>query len=309
MTPSLVVDLAGLRLPAPVVVAAGCFGTGRELGALVDTRRLGGVVSRSVTLRPRQGSPVPRIAETPSGVLWSLGLQNPGVEDFLAEELPALVACGAPVFVSVAGGSLEEFVQVARRVQRASGVAAIEVPLDCPDEELGRPSFAARPERAAEVVGAVSRLVHLPVFAKLPPLTSGLADSARSCVRAGAHGITVAGGVPAMAVDPGRLRPALGSVTGFLSGPATRPVAVRAVFEVARTLPHVPVLGGGGISTAEDALEFLLAGAWAVQVGTAVLVDPATPVEVAEGIRTHLRSRGLPSPADLRGRLRLPGGP
>ena len=304
--PTLEVDLAGLRLRSPVIAAAGCFGTGREHVGLVDASVLGAVVSRSVTLAPRRGSPPPRVAETPSGILWSVGLQNPGAAAFVDEELPRL-ARAAPVVVSVAGGSLEEYVAVAARVHTAPGVVAIEVALDLPDEELDRPSFCARPDRAAEVAGAVARLAHVPVFAKLPGFLPTLAETARACVRAGAHGLSIGGGLPGMAVDPARRRPALGAVTGWVSGPAVRPLAVRATFEVARELPEVPVMAGGGVSNGDEAVELLLAGAWAVQVGTAILVDPAAPATVAEGISAHLAAAGLRSPVDLRGRLALPG--
>jgi dihydroorotate dehydrogenase (NAD+) catalytic subunit len=305
MRPTLEVDLAGLRLRSPVVAAAGCFGTGREHAGLVDASRLGAVVSRSITLGPRAGSPPPRVAETPSGILWSVGLQNPGAAAFVEEELPRL-ARAAPVLVSVAGGSLEEYVAVAARVHTAPGVVGLEVALDLPDEELDRPSFCARPDRAAEVAGAVARLAHVPVFAKLPGFLPTLEETARACVRAGVHGLSVGGGLPGMAVDPAGPRPALGAVTGWVSGPAVRPVAVRAAFELARALPEVPLMVGGGVRTGEEAVELMLAGAWAVQVGTAILVDPDAPARVADGISAHLAAAGLRAPGDLRGRLALP---
>ena len=302
--PGLAVDLAGLQLAAPVLVASGCFGTGRELGGLVDLHRIGGIVTRTITAAPRRGGPGPRVAETASGMLSAVGWQNPGVEAFIAEELPRMVRPGLAVLVSVGGASLEEFVRVAGALRAAEGVASLEVALGGPDEELGLPSFAARPERAAEIVGAVARLSAVPVFAKLPACVSELAETAHACVRAGAHGVTLIDGVPAMAVDSATMRPALGAVVGFLSGPAIRPIALRAVHEIALALPDVPVMGVGGVSTGDDAVELLLAGAWAVQVGTATLVDPAAPVEVAQGILGYLKAKGLTSPADLRGALR-----
>lgn len=311
---TLAVDLNGLQLPTPVLVASGCAGTGRELGALTDLRKLGGVVSRSITLHARKGTPTPRIAETPSGIVWSTGLQNPGIELFLQEELPRLVRGGAPVFVSIAGGTMEEFVRLTSLLHGAPGVTAIETNISGPDEELGRAVLASRPDRAAEIVGAVARMSTVPVFAKLPPLLTELAETAAGCIRAGAHGLTLTDGVPALGVDPSRLRPQLGAVTGWLSGPAIRPLALRAIHEVAQRLPGVPILGSGGVRTGEDAVELLLAGAWAVQVGTATLVDPAAPVTIAQEIASYLRAKGLASPADIRGRLRLPpvpqeGGP
>jgi dihydroorotate dehydrogenase (NAD+) catalytic subunit len=303
---TLAVDLNGLILPTPVMIASGCAGTGRELAALADLHKVGGLVSRSITLRPRKGTSTPRIAETPSGIVWSTGLQNPGIEAFLAEELPRLVRGGAPVFVSIAGGTMEEFVRLTSLLQGAPGLTAIETHISGPDEELGTAVLASRPDRAAEIVGAVARMATVPVFAKLPPLLPELVETARWCVRAGAHGLTLTDAVPALAVDPAGLRPQLGAVTGWLSGPAIRPLALRAVHEVARELPEVPILGVGGVRTGQDAVEMMLAGAWAVQMGTATLIDPAAAVAAAQGVLGYLKAKGLASPGDVRGRLRLP---
>jgi dihydroorotate dehydrogenase (NAD+) catalytic subunit len=302
---TLAVDLNGLVLPTPVMIASGCAGTGRELGGLADLRKVGAVVSRSVTLRPRKGTPTPRIAETPSGVVWSTGLQNPGIEAFLTDELPRLVRGGAPVFVSIAGATMEEFVRLTSLLQGA-GMTAIETQISGPDEELGTDVLAARPDRAAEIVGAVARMASVPVFAKLPPLLPDLVQTAEGCVRAGAHGVTLIDAVPALGVDATSLQPRLGAVTGWLSGPAIRPLALRAVHEVARALPDVPVLGVGGVRTGDDAVEMLLAGAWAVQMGTATLVDPAAPATAAQGVLAYLGAKGMASPNDVRGRLRVP---
>ncbi len=303
---TLAVDLAGVRLPIPVLAASGCFGTGRELAGLADLHKLGGVVTRSITLHPSKGSPTPRLAETASGILSWVWLQNPGIEAFLAEDLPRLVRTGLPVIVSIAGTSLEEYVRVTSLLQGAPGVVALEVYLPCPDEERGGEPFVSRPDHAAEVVGAVSRLSRVPVFAKLPALLTDLVETARTCVRAGAHGLTLIDAVQGMAVDVGKLRPKLSAVIGGLSGPAIRPVAVASVFQVAQAMPEVPILGVGGVATGEDAVEFLLAGAWAVQVGTAMLVNPSAPAQVAQGILRYLKAKGLASPADIRGRVRVP---
>jgi len=299
--PDLSVDLNGLRLPGPVMFAAGCFGTGAELRVLVDASGLGGVVSRSITAVPVRGAPTPRVSETPSGILSAVGLQNPGVEAFLLDELPGLVATALPVFVSIAGRSLEEYTRVASLLQAVPGVAALEVCISCPDEERGGELFASRPERAAEAVGAVSRLSLLPVFAKLPGTGFDVVETAEACVRAGASGLTLIDAVPGMGVDTIRLAPRLGPVVGGLSGPAIRPIAVRAVYEVARSIPNVPILGVGGVASGEDALELILAGASAVQVGTAALVDPSTPSEVTEGIAGYLARGRFESVGQLRG--------
>jgi dihydroorotate dehydrogenase (NAD+) catalytic subunit len=309
VTASLAVDLgAGLTLPTPVVVASGCAGTGRELGGLVDLRRVGGVVSRSITLEARKGAPPPRIAETPSGTVWSTGLQNPGIAAFVEIELPRLARGGAPVIVSIAGGSLEEYVRLLGALQTRPEVAAIELHLSAPDEELRRDVLGLHLDRTAEVVGAVARMALVPVLAKLPMTAADIGELARAAVRAGAHGLTIGGPPPALGVRAADLRPALGGVTGWLSGPALKPLTLRAVFETARAVPDAPILAVGGVGSAEDAIEMLLAGAAAVQVGTAVLIDPAAPVELARGIAGYLKDKGLASPADLRARLRVPAG-
>jgi len=303
---SIGVDLAGMVLATPVMVAAGCAGTGREFVGLADTRRVGALVTRSITLRPRRGGPTPRIAETPSGIAWSTGMQNPGIEAFLEEELPRFARTGSATIVSIVGGTLEEYVRLTSLLQGRPGLGGIEVRLSEPDEELGRPMLGANPERALEIVGAVARMSTVPVFAKLPGGSQDLVDLARGAVRAGAHGLTLLDSPPAMGVEAVTLRPSLGSVTGWLSGPALKPQTLRAIFDVGRSLPDVPLVAVGGIRTGTDAVEMLLAGAWAVQVGTATLVDPAAPIEIAQGIASYLRDKRLASPADLRGRVRVP---
>lgn len=309
MKRTLATDLgAGLVLPTPVMVAAGCSGTGRELGGLLDLRKVGALVSRSVTLEPRKGSPPPRIAETPSGTVWSTGLQNPGISAFVDVELPRLARGGAPVIASIAGGSLEEYGRLIGALQTRPEVAAVEMHLSGPDDELKRDVLGHHVDRTGEIVGAVARMSLVPVFAKIPMAASELPELVQAAVRAGAHGLTIGGPPPALGVQTTDLRPALGSVTGWMSGPALKPLTLRAVFETARAVPDTPILAVGGIRTAEDAIEMLLAGAWAVQVGTTVLVDPSSPVEIARGIAAYLKTKGLASPTDLRARLRVPAG-
>jgi dihydroorotate dehydrogenase (NAD+) catalytic subunit len=305
MRPSLVVDLNGLRFAHPVLAAAGCLATGRDGSGLVDLHRLGGVVTRTMTLSPSKGAPTPRAAETASGLISFVGVQNPGLEAFVAEELPRLRKAQVPVIVSIAGSSLEEYIRIANALHDLEGIVALEVYLSAADVERGGEPFYARPDRIHEVVGAVSRLSRLPVFVKLPPLLPDLVETARLCVRDGAHGFTLIDAIPALAVDADRLRPKLAVPVGGLSGPAIKPVALAAVYRVARSLPDTPIMGVGGISTGEDAVEFLLAGAWAVQVGTAMLVNPSAPVEIARGILAYLKAKGISSPGDLRGRLRV----
>jgi dihydroorotate dehydrogenase (NAD+) catalytic subunit len=239
-------------------------------------------------------------------VIWSTGLQNPGIDAFAAEELPRLAKTGAPVVVSIAGTMLEEFVRLTSLLQGRPEVSAIEVRLSEPDDELRRDVLGAHPDRAAEIVGAVARMSLVPVLAKLPVIPDGLSDLAWAVVRAGAHGVTLVDSPPALGVDAGRLRPALGPVTGWLSGPAMKPLTLRAVFEVAQALPGVPIVAVGGVRSGADAIELLLAGAWAVQVGTATLVDPAAPVHVANGVLDYLKRERIATPADVRARLRIP---
>lgn len=301
------VDLVGLTLPTPVMVASGCFG--RELGPLTELRKLGGIVTRTITLEPRRGASTPRVAETPSGMLSATGLQNEGMEAFVAGELPALAKLGVPVFVSVGGGSVQEYMHLTMALDGQEAIAAFEVNACCPSRERGGKWFALSPDGAAEVVGAVARLTRRPVFAKLTASVADLVEVAEACLRAGAHGLTLVHPLPGMAVDVAAFRPRLATGTGGLSGPAIRPVAVQAVWEVSRELPGIPIIGVGGVVTANDALELLVAGAWAVQVGSAVFSDPAAPVEVAKGILRFLREQGMGSVAELRSRMAPPAEP
>jgi len=303
---SLSVDLGGIVLSTPVMVAAGCAGTGRELPGLVELRKVGAVVTRSITLEPERGSPTPRVAESPSGVVWSTGLQNPGIDAFVTDELPRLARSSAHVVVSIAGNTLEEYVRLTGSLQGRPEVSGIELYLSGADVELQRPMLGAHADRAAEVAGAVARMSMVPVFAKLPMHATDLPGIAQAVVRAGVSAVTIGGPPPALDVQSQGLRPGLGGVTGWLSGPALLPMTLRAVFETARAVPNTPVIAVGGIRTGDDAVEAFLAGAWAVQVGTATLIDPTAPVTVAQGIVRYLKAKGLASPADVRGRLRVP---
>ena len=303
---TLAVDLAGVRLATPVLAASGTFGSGEEMSKLVELDRLGGIVTKSVTPHPVRGLAPPRMVETASGMLNAIGLQNPGVEQFIRKDGAFIASAGVPVFVSIAGKTVDEFIDVAIRVRDIPGVVAIEANISCPNVERRNQVFACDPEAAGEVVSAVTRMVSLPVFAKLTADVTDIVAVARECVRAGAHGFSLINTLLGMAIDVETFRPKLAAVTGGLSGPAIRPVAVRAVFQVARALPDVPIIGIGGIREWRDAVEFLLAGAWAVQVGTTNFFNPHACVEIAEGIATLLSVRGMKSPADLRGQVVAP---
>lgn len=304
MRATLATDLAGITLPTPVLAAAGCLRSGRDLHGLVDLHKLGGIVTTSVTLEPRAGAPTPRIAETPSGVLYSVGMQNPGVRAFIEGELAALLKIGVPVIASIAGGSVEEYLKVAGTLSHVAALAGIEVNLAATDPGRRDAVFSERPDRAAEVAGAVARHTRLPVFAKLAAETPDVVDVAGACAHAGVSGVTLLSGVPGLAMSVRSARPQLGTGTGRLGGPAIKPITMRAVYEVSRALPELPIMACGGITTGTDGVEMLMAGAWAVQVGTGMLVDPAAPLEVARGILRYQRAVGLQEPAQIRERAR-----
>lgn len=303
---SLDVDLNGVRFPTPVLAASGTFGSGKEMAQAMEVRAIGGIVTKSVTLEPRHGLPVPRMVETDSGMLNAIGLQNPGVEEFVAKDGPVIERIGVPVIVSIAGRTVEEFARVTMLVRDMPGVVAIEANISCPNVARRNQVFACHPEQAAEVIGVMSRLSRHPVFAKLTADVTSIVAVAEACVRAGAHGVSLINTLLGMAIDVERARPRLGAITGGLSGPAIRPIAVRCVYQVARALPGVPIIGIGGVRTADDALELMLAGAWAIQVGTANFFDPDATIRIAHGIGEYLVRRGLASPADVRGSLEVP---
>jgi dihydroorotate dehydrogenase (NAD+) catalytic subunit len=273
-----------------------------------DVAALGAVVTKSIMLEPRSGRPTPRMAETPSGMLNSIGLQGPGIDAFLETDLPWLHEKGARAVVSVAGGSVEEYAELARRLRGAPGLAAVEVNISCPNVADRGLVFACDPRASAAVVAAVRRETapSVPVVAKLSPDVTDIVAIARSCVDAGADGLSMINTLLGMAIDPDTMRPVLGGVTGGLSGPAVRPVAVRCVWQVHAAMPHVPIIGMGGVRSGLDALELVLAGASAVSVGTAVFGDPGAPARVLKELRHALVDRGFPSVRDAVGHAHRP---
>ena len=295
--------LAGLRLPDPVMTASGCAAAGRELAPFLDVSRLGAVVTKSIMREPRSGRPTPRMVETSSGMLNSIGLQGPGIDSFLANDLPWLVKKGARPVVSIAGSSLGEFAELARRVGQAPGVAAIEANISCPNVEDRGLVFACDPLQANRVIAAVRRDVprDIPVIAKLSPDVTSIVQIAESVVEAGAGALSLVNTFLGLAMDPDTLLPRLGGVTGGLSGPAIRPLALRCVWQVSQALPTVPLVGIGGIRTGADALEFFLAGASAVQVGTVTFNDPSAPARVSRELRVELARRGIGRLTDVIG--------
>lgn len=299
----LTTDLAGVRLPNPVMTASGCAAAGQELSQFFDVTELGAVVTKSIMRLARSGRPTPRMVETPSGMLNSIGLQGPGIDSFLARDLPWLVQSGARPFVSIAGSTVDEFVELARRVSNSPGVSALEVNISCPNVENRGLVFACDPHQAARVIEAVRPHVprDLPMFAKLTPDVTSIVEVAGAVADAGADGVTMINTLLGMAIDPDTLRPTLGGVTGGLSGPAIRPVAVRAVYQVHAAMPELPIIGVGGIRTGADALEFIAAGATAVQVGTVIFHDPSAPVRVVRELDDELERRGIASLDKVRG--------
>jgi dihydroorotate dehydrogenase (NAD+) catalytic subunit len=276
-----------------VFTASGCAAAGRELNQFFDIAQLGGVVTKSIMLRPRSGRPTPRMAETPSGMLNSIGLQGPGIDAFLENDLPWLVERGARAVVSIAGGSVDEFGKLAGRVRDAGGASMIEVNISCPNVEDRGQVFACDARAAADVVQAVRRSTRpeVPVFAKLSPDVTDIVAIARSCVDAGADGLSMTNTLLGIVIDTDTMRPVLAGVTGGLSGPAIRPVALRCVWQVHQAMPEVPILGMGGIRTGLDALQFALAGASAVSVGTETFHDPSAPMRVLRELTKALADR------------------
>jgi dihydroorotate dehydrogenase (NAD+) catalytic subunit len=299
----LTTSVGDARLPNPVMTASGCAAAGRELAQFFDVADLGAVVTKSIMLDPRSGRPTPRMAETPSGMLNSIGLQGPGIDGFLARDLPWLVQRRARPIVSIAGSTVAEYSELARRVGDSPGVTAVEVNISCPNVENRGLVFACDPMQASTVIAAVKERTPpgVPVLAKLSPDVTSIVEVARSVVDAGADGLVMVNTLLGLAIDPGTLRPVLGGVTGGLSGPAIRPVAVRCVWQVHQSMPDVPIVGVGGVRTGYDALEMMLAGASAVQVGTVIFNDPGAPVRILGELASELEVRGFARAADAVG--------
>ncbi len=297
------VELGPLVLASPVVTASGCFGNGREIQRFFDIARLGAVVVKSVTVEPRQGLPTPRMAETASGMLNAIGLQNPGIEQWLATELPWLNDLGVPVVVSIAGKTVAEYRMLAEYLRGQPGVMAIEANISCPNVEDRDIVFACSADATKDAITQVTRVATVPVFAKLTPDVTDIAAIAGVAVAAGATGVSLVNTLLGMAIDAETRRPKLAAVTGGLSGPAIKPVALRAVHQVHRAHPDVPIIGMGGVRSVADVVEFVLAGASAVAVGTATFANPMATLELAEGLPRWCAERGIASVAELRGAL------
>jgi dihydroorotate dehydrogenase (NAD+) catalytic subunit len=302
VTPDLAVRLGGLELPNPVMLASGTCGYGLEMAPHGDLSALGAVVVKGMSLQPSPGNPPPRIVETPSGMLNSIGLENVGLDVFLTEKLPKLRRLGARVVVNFYGSCVGDYRELAARLDGVEGVHALEMNISCPNVKLGGLQLGQDPREAHKAVKAVRRATRLPLLVKLTPNVTDIRVVARAAVEAGADALTLINTLQGMAIDVETRRPALARVVGGLSGPAIRPVAVRMVWQVRQAL-SVPIIGCGGVWTARDAIEFLLAGASAVQLGTVNFTHPGRWVEVIAGMREYLERHGIGRAGDLVGKL------
>lgn len=300
----LQVRIGDLTLRNPVCTASGTFGYGREFASLVDLDRLGAIIVKGISYAPRPGNPPPRIVETACGMLNAIGLENVGVERFISDKLPFLRQFSTPVIVNILGDSVEDYARLARRLAEVEGIAALEINISCPNVKKGGVAFGTVPEMAAAVTGAVRKATHLPVIVKLSPNVTDITVIARAVADAGADGLSLINTLLGMAIDIRSRRPRLANVVGGLSGPAIKPVALRMVWQVARAV-SIPVIGIGGITTAEDALEFLIAGATAIQVGTANFFQPTATEEIVTGLAAYLQGQGLSSIRQLIGSLQV----
>lgn len=301
---SLSVQLGRLHLPNPILVASGTFGYAREMAALVDLARLGGIVPKTVTPLARAGNPPWRSVETAAGMLNSIGLDNDGIEAFVAHHLPYLATVGAPIIVSIAGHDHDQFVRMAERLAPVAGVAALELNLSCPNV-TGGVDFGTRPDLCRRVVAGARGVCDLPILAKLTPNVSDIAAVAQAAEEGGADAICAINTCLGMAVDWRRRRPLLGNVVGGLSGPAIKPIALRCVYQIRRAV-KVPVIGIGGIATLDDVMEFLVAGAAAVQLGTVNFYRPTASMEILDALPAALAQLGAQSVAEAVGTLQVP---
>lgn len=300
--PCMKVNLAGVELKNPLVVASGTFGFGREYGQFYDLSELGGICVKGLTAQRREGNPAPRIAETPMGILNSVGLQNPGVDAFIAEELPFLRQYDVKVIANISGNTPEEYGEMCEKLS-AAGVDMIEVNISCPNVKAGGLAYGTKPELAAEVTHMAKSHSTVPVMVKLSPNVTDITEIARAVADAGTDALSLINTLRGMRIDINTRRPILKMNTGGLSGPAVLPVAVRMVWEVAQAV-NLPILGMGGVSKADDAAQLMLAGASAVAVGTACFADPYTPVKVRDGLKELAQAQGLESIAQLTGGVR-----
>jgi dihydroorotate dehydrogenase (NAD+) catalytic subunit len=304
MSVNLSVRIAGIDLKNPVMPASGTFGSGREYSEFFDISRLGAIVAKTVSLRPVLGNKPPRICETTSGMLNSIGLQNEGIDYFLKNDLPFMRKFNIPIIVNIAGNTLEEYAQMCRDLHGVSGVSGIELNISCPNIKAGGIAFGASARLAEQVTAAARYNTDLPLIVKLTPNVYNISKIARAVVSAGADAVSLINTLVGMSIDINTRKPKLANITGGLSGPAVKPVAVRMVWEVAQSV-NVPIIGIGGISSAEDAIEFFLAGASAVGVGTANFINPKAMLEIIDGIEAYLKEKNLTDIRQIVGKVQF----
>ncbi len=305
MKPDLKIRFAGVEFANPVLVASGTFNYGEEMARFYPLSQLGGIVTKSITMKARPGHPYPRTLETKGGMLNAIGLANPGIEKFLTKKMPFLRTIGTRLVVNIAGSTIEEFVELAGRLSDVEGIDALEVNISCPNVKEGGLEFSATPEPAFRVLSAVRKATRLPLVAKLSPNTADIAAIAQAAEEAGMDGVSLINTLVGMAVDLKKRKPILSNATGGLSGPAVKPVALAMVYKVSRKV-KIPVMAIGGICNASDALEFMVCGASLVQVGTANFTDPKAAPKVVEGIENYLKEQKISAVRNLVGTLRVP---
>lgn len=296
-------SLGSTVLPNPIVTASGCAGSGKELSQFFALTELGAIVTKSIMLKPRSGRATPRMAETPSGMLNSIGLQGPGIDSFLENDIPWLQSQSARIIVSIAGESVEDYASLARRVRNIPNVVGIEVNISCPNVENRGMVFSCQPDTARAAIENVRRNIggEVPIFAKLSPDVTDIVAIAREVVNAGADGLALINTVLGMVIDVNTMRPKLAQKTGGLSGPAIRPIAVRAIYQVRAALPKIPIIGMGGVASGKDALELVLAGASAISVGTATFGNPTAVMKIKQELESLLTERGFDNFVDAVG--------
>ena len=302
--PNMCINIGGIELKNPVMTASGTFGYAREFEHIVDLNRLGAIIVKGLSLEPAKGNPPPRIVETPCGMLNAIGLENVGLVAFVKEKLPFLKNLETPIFVNIYGKTTAEYAELAARLDDIEDVSGIEVNISCPNVKSGGMAFGAYPDSASEVVEAIRESTAKPLIVKLSPNVTDITEIARSVEAAGADSISLINTITGMAIDIETRRPKLANITGGLSGPAIKPVALRMVWQVVQNI-KIPVIGVGGIMTAKDALEFLIAGAVAIQVGTANFINPQATIDIIEGIEAFLIETKIPDLADIIGTLEI----
>jgi dihydroorotate dehydrogenase (NAD+) catalytic subunit len=302
----LSVTIAGIHLKNPVMAASGTCGYGEEIAAFLDINALGAIVTKGISLSPAAGNPPPRIVETPSGMLNAIGLQNVGVEEFVAHKLPFLRQFQTPVIANCFGRTTGEYSELCQRLSAAEGIAGLEINISCPNVKEGGMCFGTDPSRAHQLIREVRKATALPIIVKLSPNVTDIGLIARSVEEAGADAVSLTNTFTGMVIDVETCQPVLANITGGLSGPAIRPLSLRMVWETVQAV-SVPVIGMGGITDGADALQYLIAGARAVQVGTALFVRPDAPLRIVEDIAAYLQKRGFRSVRDITGCLKVPG--